>query len=109
MLSLTVQSAAETFMASRNELASKLPRDVQHRPRVDLFIRSATLLPADDSASTNEVFDPSMSQAVYDLTPAGRAKMLEAAKATNYSVANPNTLASVSFHSGSRLSDEYCR
>ncbi|KAK4046793.1 hypothetical protein OIO90_006435, partial [Microbotryomycetes sp. JL221] len=89
------QSAAETFLAARDQLASKLPSTVQHRPKVDLFIRNATLLPADDSASTNEVFDPGMSQAVYGLTPEGRAKMLQAAKATNYSVANPNTLASM--------------
>ncbi|KAK4046044.1 hypothetical protein OIV83_006415 [Microbotryomycetes sp. JL201] len=89
------QSAAETFLAARNELANKLPIDPLHRPEVQLFIRGATLLPADDSASTNEVFDPGMSQAVYDLTPEGRTKMLEAAKATNYSVANPNTLANI--------------
>jgi L-ornithine N5-oxygenase len=60
-----------------------------------LFIRKATLRPADDSASTNEVFDPGMSQAVYGIDEEGRAVMLESAKATNYSVANPNTLASV--------------
>ncbi|KAM0789864.1 hypothetical protein ACM66B_006710 [Microbotryomycetes sp. NB124-2] len=89
------QSAAETFLAARNELTSKLPTQPRYRPEVQLFIRSATLLPADDSASTNEVFDPGMSQAVYDLTPEGRAKMLQAAKATNYSVANPNTLANI--------------
>jgi L-ornithine N5-oxygenase len=37
-----------------------------------------------------------MSQAVYGLDPRGRAIVLKDAKATNYSVVNPKTLASVS-------------
>lgn len=82
-------------MAARNEIAAILPSQVEHRPEVNLFIRKATLRPAEDAAATNEVFDPGMSQAVYGIDEEGRAIMLESAKATNYSVANPNTLASV--------------
>ncbi|ORY82932.1 L-lysine 6-monooxygenase [Leucosporidium creatinivorum] len=89
------QSAAETFLALRDAIASHLPADVEHRPQIDLLIRSATLRPADDSASTNEVFDPGMSQAVYGVDSTGRSVMLQAAKATNYSVANPHTLAAM--------------
>lgn len=49
-----------------------------------------------------------MSQAVYGVDSTGRSVMLQAAKATNYSVANPHTLAAVrslllTLSSGSKL------
>ncbi|SCV74632.1 BQ2448_7661 [Microbotryum intermedium] len=89
------QSAAETFLAMSRELAARLPHDIAHRPESTFFIRKATLRPADDSPFSNEVFDPAMSQAVYGLEPRGRQIVMRDAKATNYSVVNPKTLASI--------------
>ncbi|SGY84514.1 BQ5605_C009g05701 [Microbotryum silenes-dioicae] len=89
------QSAAETFLAVSRELAARLPHDIAHRPEITLFIRKATLRPADDSPFSNEVFDPAMSQAVYGLEPRGRQIVMSDAKATNYSVVNPKTLLSI--------------
>ena len=60
-----------------------------------LYIRGATLRPADDSPFANEVFDPGMSQAVYGLSDTGRNRVLADARATNYSVVNPKTLDAV--------------
>ncbi|GEM11242.1 L-ornithine N5-oxygenase [Rhodotorula toruloides] len=90
------QSAAECFLHLRTKLAPLLPRSstssLSHRPQIDMLIRSSALRPTDEGQFSNEVFDPSMSQAVYRLGQAERERVLGEAKSTNYSIVNPKTL-----------------
>lgn len=91
------QSAAECFLHLRSKLAPLLPNSRKlARPQVDLLIRSSALRNTDESQFINEVFDPSMSQAVFRLGEEERTRVLGEAKNTNYSIVNPRTLEAVS-------------
>lgn len=90
------QSAAECFLHLRTKLAPLLPSFLTHRPQIDMLIRSSALRPTDEGQFSNEVFDPSMSQAVYRLGEKERERVLGEAKGTNYSIVNPRTLEAVS-------------
>lgn len=72
---------------------------------MDLLIRSSALRNTDESQFINEVFDPSMSQAMYHLGEEERARVLGEAKSTNYSIVNPRTLEAVSISLPSSFSD----
>ncbi|GAA5982521.1 hypothetical protein JCM10908_006681 [Rhodotorula pacifica] len=89
------QSAAECFLHLRSKLAPLLPSAGLERPQVDLLIRSSALRNTDESQFINEVFDPSMSQAVFRLGEEERRRVLGEAKNTNYSIVNPRTLEAV--------------
>ncbi|GAA5884756.1 hypothetical protein JCM3774_005806 [Rhodotorula dairenensis] len=91
------QSAAECFLHLRSKLAPLLPAgsDALERPQVDLLIRSSALRNTDESQFINEVFDPSMSQAMFRLGEEERTRVLAEAKNTNYSIVNPRTLEAV--------------
>ncbi|KWU42464.1 hypothetical protein RHOSPDRAFT_21154 [Rhodotorula sp. JG-1b] len=91
------QSAAECFLHLRSKLAPLLPGgvDTLERPQVDLLIRSSALRNTDESQFINEVFDPSMSQAMFRLGEEERTRVLDEAKNTNYSIVNPRTLEAV--------------
>ncbi|BGO95943.1 hypothetical protein NBRC10512_005473 [Rhodotorula toruloides] len=89
------QSAAECFLHLRTKLAPLLPSFLTHRPQIDMLIRSSALRPTDEGQFSNEVFDPSMSQAVYRLGEKERERVLGEAKGTNYSIVNPRTLEAV--------------
>ncbi|BGP43766.1 hypothetical protein JCM10450v2_007964 [Rhodotorula kratochvilovae] len=71
------QSAAECFLHLRTKLAPLLPasEDLEH-----------------EGQFSNEVFDPSMSQAIFRLGEEERERVLGEAKSTNYSIVNPKTL-----------------
>lgn len=92
------QSAAECFLHLRSKLAPLLPagNDALERPQIDLLIRSSALRNTDESQFINEVFDPSMSQAMFRLGEEERTRVLDEAKNTNYSIVNPRTLEAVS-------------
>lgn len=90
------QSSAELFLALRSALADRLPTNVTERPQIVLHLRKGALRPADDSPFSNEVFDPGMSESVYQLSQSSRDHVLADAKRTNYSVVDPETLAAVS-------------
>ncbi|GAA5961024.1 hypothetical protein JCM8115_002662 [Rhodotorula mucilaginosa] len=91
------QSAAECFLHLRSKLAPLLPagNDALERPQIDLLIRSSALRNTDESQFINEVFDPSMSQAMFRLGEEERTRVLDEAKNTNYSIVNPRTLEAV--------------
>ncbi|BGP35682.1 hypothetical protein JCM10296v2_007534 [Rhodotorula toruloides] len=89
------QSAAECFLHLRTKLAPLLPASLSHRAQIDMLIRSSALRPTDEGQFSNEVFDPSMSQAVYRLGEKERERVLGEAKRTNYSIVNPRTLDAV--------------
>ena len=122
------QSAAETFADVRLRLAERIaalpsvPRG--GRPQIDMLIRHGALRPSDDSAFSNEVFDPASTDLIHSVgtsapsnlsgrvglggaaalrrgdkeatvTPEARKRIMAEAKATNYSVANPRNIEAV--------------
>ncbi|GAA5962679.1 hypothetical protein JCM3765_006164 [Sporobolomyces pararoseus] len=94
------QSATECFLALRRKLSTLLPLLkaqglLTQRPQIDLLIRRAALRPTDEGAFSNEVFDPAMSHAMFELDDEKRKIVLDEAKSTNYSIVNPVTLAAV--------------
>ncbi|GAA5927133.1 hypothetical protein JCM3775_002454 [Rhodotorula graminis] len=90
------QSAAECFLHLRTKLAPFLPADADfERPQVDMLLRNSSMRPTDEGQFSNEVFDPSMSQAMFRLGEEERERVLGEAKSTNYSIVNPKTLESV--------------
>ncbi|GAA6009416.1 uncharacterized protein JCM10292_004285 [Rhodotorula paludigena] len=91
------QSSAECFLHLRTKLAPLLPAGDSEleRPQIDMLLRSSSLRPTDEGQFSNEVFDPSMSQAVYRLGDEERERVLGEAKSTNYSIVNPRTLEAV--------------
>jgi len=91
------------------------------RPQIDMLIRHGALRPSDDSAFSNEVFDPASTDLIHSVgtsapsnlsgrvglggaaalrrgdkeatvTPEARKRIMAEAKATNYSVANPRNI-----------------
>ncbi|KAH9812412.1 L-ornithine-N-5-monooxygenase-like protein [Melampsora americana] len=89
------QSAAETLLDTFNRL-NKIKLDSE----IDLVIRKGHLHPSDDSAFSNEIFDPDSTETFYQLGQKGKVKdareiVLDECKPTNYGVVNPETLKSL--------------
>ncbi|KAL8279843.1 hypothetical protein RQP46_007693 [Phenoliferia psychrophenolica] len=89
------QSSTEIFLGLRSRLAERAPSGDSswtQRPRIDMFLRKMALKATEESQFANEVFDPAMSQAVFQLAPSARETVLQDSRSTNYSVVNPRTL-----------------
>ncbi|MBW0508478.1 hypothetical protein O181_048193 [Austropuccinia psidii MF-1] len=109
------QSAAEALLDTYDRIKSSLTHlnNLVSSPEIDLIIRGGHLRPSDDSAFSNQVFNPETTDFFYslsnrympqrqtstsDLNPA-RQKcsdfLLEEAAPTNYAVVSPETISSV--------------
>ncbi|EGF98827.1 L-ornithine-N-5-monooxygenase-like protein [Melampsora larici-populina 98AG31] len=89
------QSATETLLDTFHKL-----NQLDVRSEIDLVIRKGHLYPSDDSAFSNEIFDPISTQTFYELGQKGKLNsareiVLNQSKATNYGVVNPETLKSL--------------
>ncbi|KAK4703150.1 hypothetical protein P7C70_g3069, partial [Phenoliferia sp. Uapishka_3] len=90
------QSATEIFVDLRKKLGERWGgKRWKMRPSIDLYIRRMALKATEESQFANEVFDPSMSQGVYGLSPSSRETILTDSRSTNYSVVNPRTLSAL--------------
>ncbi|KAG5652248.1 hypothetical protein H0H81_005643 [Sphagnurus paluster] len=85
------QSAAEVTLNLRERL-SLIPSPGFHH-ELDMIIRKGSLKPSDDSPFANEIFDPSSTEAWFNI-PSERLRISRLAeyKSTNYGVVNPRTL-----------------
>lgn len=86
------QSAAETLLDTYHRL-NRLGIESE----IELVLRKGHLHPSDDSAFSNEIFDPDSTETFYGLGEKGKLNgareiVLNESKATNYGVVNPETL-----------------
>ncbi|KAF9517904.1 hypothetical protein BS47DRAFT_1482875 [Hydnum rufescens UP504] len=100
------QSAAEVLLNLHGRLAyipfhhdnhGEVSLDASTRAHsIDLIIRKGSLKPSDDSPFTNEIFDPSSTDFVYDLPSSReRAEVKREYENTNYGVVNPTTIQKI--------------
>ncbi|WP_233385522.1 lysine N(6)-hydroxylase/L-ornithine N(5)-oxygenase family protein [Methylobacterium sp. C25] len=77
------QSAAEITV----DLQSRFPQ-----ARIDLIFRGHSLKPSDSSPFVNEIFHPSYTDFVYDLSEDDREAVVRTFRNTNYAVVDPDLL-----------------
>jgi len=84
------QSSAEILLNLHSRLSAG-----PTKWEVDLIFRKGCMKPSDDSPFANEIFEPSSTDKIFNLSQHARKGVLSEYRNTNYSVVNPRTLESL--------------